>query len=423
MLAATTVILLFTVLEIGYRAYLSLDGRSHRSSTVRDAWVGQLDWIRRPHGAVGMGAGQSTESDASPVNRRFGQPVLSPYMGVDLEERLDEYGPTAEYFRTEEAGDTFDVVLLGGSVAMLLGSNDAARERLESALAEDPRVAGRKVRLHNQARAGTKAPQTSIVCHLLFQLGWKPDLVILLDGFNEVALANANLRNGAHPLYPAINTWSHLTPAVEYSPADVQLLVAMELAQRRSRRFLDIGLGGALYRSALGSRVVDALLSRPGAQHAAAKGALNRRRNSSSMPMALRGPQVPADLETAMPGMIRVWSESAFSLHAMCAARGIAFLHALQPTLHDAGAKPLSVREAETCRISDQWEEGVLAGYPRLRVEGEHLRERGVAFADGSPMFKGRTETLYRDACHLNPRGSVELAAFLASSARALLKL
>lgn len=118
--------------------------------------------------------------------------------------------------------------------------------------------------------------------------------------------------------------------------------------------------------------------------------------------------------------MVRVWSQSAIHLDAICRAHGIPLLHVLQPTLHDEGAKPMSEQEKVACRISVPWEEGVDEGYPRLRAEGERLRERGVHFVDGSPLFREWTETLYRDACHLITPGSVALAEFLAQSAVAL---
>ncbi|QDV08956.1 hypothetical protein Poly30_45120 [Planctomycetes bacterium Poly30] len=419
-LAALVLVLLFGVLEGGYRAYLAVTGEGFSSRVVRDAWLGQLDWIRRPHGPIAMGAVDLQEANEDTDVPRVGTPVLSPYMGIDLLELLDQYQPSAEYFATPESEDVFDVVLLGGSVAMLMGEEKAAQERFEATLAADPRLAGRQVRLHNQARAGTKAPQTSILCHLLFQLGWKPDLVVLLDGFNEVALANENRYAGAHPLYPPVGTWSFLTPEVDYSAQDIALLVEMELAQRRSRKLLEGGLRSGLYRSAFGARVLDALLSRPGARHAGAKAALSARRNASGMPVALRGPELPGDTEAAFDGMIQFWAQSAIAVDAICRAHGVPLLHVLQPTLHDEGAKPMSEQEKIHCRISTHWEEGVDVGYPRLRAEGERLRERGVHFVDGSRLFAKSTETLYRDACHFFPPGSIALAEFLASSAAGL---
>lgn len=417
---------LFALLEGGYRGYLAVSGLGHSSAVARDEWLGQLDWIRRPHGAIAMGALDLGEASGAAMAPRVGTPVLSPYMGIDMLELLEQYVPMADYFGTPEAERTFDVVLLGGSVAMLMGAEEKAKESFEAILAADPRLAGRPVRFINEARAGTKAPQTSIVCHLLFQLGWQPDLVVLLDGFNEVALANENRRTGAHPFYPAVGTWSHLTPEVDYSTKDVELLVAIELAQRRSRGLLEAGLRGGVYRTAFGTRVLNALLSRPNAEHAAAKAALSARRNEAGMTVALRGPEPtgdseelggPDELDESFRSMIRVWAESAINLDAICRAHGVPLLHVLQPTLFDEGAKPISERELAVCQISAFWKEGVLEGYPRLRAEGERLRERGVHFVDGSPLFAKRTETLYRDACHLLAPGSVALAEFVAESA------
>ena len=59
---------------------------------------------------------------------------------------------------------------------------------------------------------------------------------------------------------------------------------------------------------------------------------------------------------------------------------------------------------------SEAWLEGVALGYPRLRVAGKALQERGVAFLDASGVFRNVEETLYIDACHFDARGNELLA-------------
>ncbi|MEZ6017073.1 MAG: hypothetical protein R3F49_18295 [Planctomycetota bacterium] len=406
--------------ELVTRVALSFEGASHSSAARRSAWEGQLDWILRPHGPIAMGMIDYDVADEEDLGKHAESTVLSPYLGFELGPLLADYVAHAEYFAQPEAESNFDVLVLGGSVAAIMAADAPARKALEAELAAEPRLAGRTIRLHGQARAGYKAPQTSILCELLFQLGWRPDLVVLLDGFNEVALANENRTLGAHPLYPALVNWAHLAPEVDPSNSDIDHLVEMNLAQRSARRLLEAGLEWRLYHSALGSQLLDALLSRPTKRHARALRAIEQRHSGVDIPLAIRGPVPPKSLASGMQSCLRIWVESAVSLAAACRARGIPFLHVLQPTLHDVGAKPMTPNEARVGRISDAWKEGVLAGYPLLREQGAELTRRGVHFVDGSGLFKDWADDLYYDACHVTSPGSQALARFIGEQARAL---
>jgi hypothetical protein len=108
---------------------------------------------------------------------------------------------------------------------------------------------------------------------------------------------------------------------------------------------------------------------------------------------------------------VRGWAEGSRLLQAICDARTIAYLHVLQPTLHDEGSKPVTTEEVDKGRISKTWLVGVREGYPRLRAAGEQLRASGVRFVDASRVFEDVEEPLYRDRCHLNLRGNVLLGA------------
>jgi hypothetical protein len=92
-------------------------------------------------------------------------------------------------------------------------------------------------------------------------------------------------------------------------------------------------------------------------------------------------------------------------MRAICAARSIDYLHVLQPTLHDEGAKPPTSEELKKGAISKTWLAGVREGYPRLRDAGTELRAAGIAFLDASRIFRDVRETLYYDACHFSRRG------------------
>ena len=135
---------------------------------------------------------------------------------------------------------------------------------------------------------------------------------------------------------------------------------------------------------------------------------------------ALLGLPFEGTPEDAVREGVASWMRSSESLRALCAGRGIHYLHVLQPTLHDEGSKVPTAEERQKGAGRDDWMLGVRVGYPLLREAGRELAARGVAFHDATGVFKDVRETLYYDFCHFGARGNAILAesigrAFLAS--------
>jgi hypothetical protein len=118
------------------------------------------------------------------------------------------------------------------------------------------------------------------------------------------------------------------------------------------------------------------------------------------------GPSPASWGDTAAQRIVGAWSESSLSIHAMCAARGIRYLHVLQPTLHDVGSKVLTPEEVESGKASEVWVRAVHDGYPLLRESGARLAARGIAFVDLSGIFRDLAEPTYYDMCHFRGRGA-----------------
>jgi hypothetical protein len=131
----------------------------------------------------------------------------------------------------------------------------------------------------------------------------------------------------------------------------------------------------------------------------------SRQRHGDWMHRQIDGPDFDHDPKAVMELSVRCWLECSNSMHELCAARGIRYVHVLQPTLYDTGAKPITPEEEALTLPSEFWLVGPRDGYPLLRGRIDELRAGGVRFLDQSRVFADVTETLYSDTCHLNPRG------------------
>ncbi|HVS11766.1 MAG TPA: hypothetical protein VMS76_17995 [Planctomycetota bacterium] len=388
--------------ELAARAWLGVRGHPYQSEATRQELLDALSALDRRVPFPGA-ADRDAKLAGTPTVE-----VLQPYYGCEALARLEEVETERRRYATPEAERAFDVMVLGGSVAHIVGN--LSRERMERALAADPRLAGREVRLHVHARPAFKQPQQATLFVYLLMLGFRPDAVIELDGFNEVAIGTSNAANGVHPLYPYAGQWAALASGARADRNALDLL--LELRERQSRAV-------AIARSALRWRLAQScILGR------AALGRLARARERavevyrryvsyatrSTGEAEVRGPPFEGGRGAALEESVRAWAEGSRLIAAMCSSRGIRYLHVLQPTLHDEGSKPLTEEEREKGVAEESWREGARLGYPRLREEGAKLAAEGVRFFDGSRVFEDVRESLYYDLCHFDQRGCDILA-------------
>lgn len=306
--------------------------------------------------------------------------------------------PTSPFFDEDE----FVVAIGGGSFAAGIANNEW--ERLRERLRALPEVGGRDPLLLKLAIPGQKQPQQLEALAYVLALGVEPDLVVQIDGFNEIALhGRRNARLGVFAAYPS--NWLPVH-AGRADPVALGTLVAM---QRRRLESAQEALTSPLRWSFLYqawwherdrrfARRADAALERV---EAAAREVARER------PALLGPPTRDEDEETTRERLVTLWRRSALAMHALCASRGAVFLHVLQPNQYVPGTKTLSEEErAVAWREDSPYREPVERGYPLLREAGAELAAAGVRFVDATGLFRDVAEAVYvDDCCHLNGLG------------------
>lgn len=405
-LAATVLVLAVLAAELGHRAWRRAGGRPHDASALRMSLANFVE--RGPRGVPSL-AGRKSETEAIGSAR-----AIHPYHGSEV--RHDPHGVLA-YFR-QRPPDEYAIVLCGGSVAEAFAWM-RGRE-LAGAIGADPRFAGRRVRVLDYAHFAYRQPQQLARVLFLLALGGTPDAVIELDGYNELALG----QDRSHPAYPTSPVWGHLVGGPGATdPAEAELLGELwdlrETGVDLARGTLSLGLE----RSSLWSHVVMNRIRGAARRRNDIQGELLARveaRVDAGTRYQIAGPPWEGDAESLIDACVGTWVEGSISLDAVCRSRGIAYLHVLQPTLHDRGAKPLAEAELALRPAGSLYREAIELGYPKMRERAGALRERGIAFLDASRAFEHVTQPLYFDECHFDDTGNAILVplvarAFLAS--------
>lgn len=340
--------------------------------------------------------------------------VDAPRIAISEDGFLDD----APAVRKRRAG-VFLVALMGGSVAGQMGSFHSAY--LEEALGGLPFVGGRKIELVRLGMPGYHQPQQLIQLGYLLAQGAELDLLVNLDGFNELAVPCAlNEPQGEHPLFPM--NWSMV--ALDVPDPEIRRNVGAIAWLKEERAARDAAFRASIRRFSptltLLRRLDDRKLEQAIARHAWEL----QRFPVGEVPFFVRGPErdhLPQD--EMIRACVDVWKRSSLQMQAICVANGIRYLHVLQPNQYDPGSKPLTATEEKDAFDPEgPYKPVIEQGYPLLRAAGKELAEAGVAFCDLSFAFQDVDETLYVDSCcHFNGEGNRILAEAIGAAARSSL--
>ena len=406
-----TFVLVVLLLELGSLLLLSVvEGRFVGPAVLREEreaiWSEE---ISRPE----AGADDSATSNPAFERRLQELNVIHPFLGYVRNPEFSPDGYDAEalewgFFSRgpifyEPSEERVVVAVLGGSVARILAVQS---DFLSRALAESPRFAGREVVVVSLAAGAYKQPQQIMALNYFLSLGAHFDVVLNVDGFNEVALPPAwNVPRGVFPYFP--QNW-------DVRVGDLDLEERRRIGElvylRARRRAWAKSMDELPWRASLtaGSvwKSLDGLWAR---RIGEAEKALRQSGPGDERDYQRHGPSRGYGSREAMfNDLAASWRRASIQLDALCRGLGIEYHHILQPNQYLPGAKPLSAEEREIAFEPDhQHRASVEEGYPHLLREGEELRRQGIAFHDLTQIFAYNGDTLYMDfCCHLNRRGN-----------------
>lgn len=397
--ALLTVVLSIVLLEISGQLLFRLITGSFYSMKISSgeptSFRGEVGTMEMPHPYLGY---------------VYNPECNSPALTADHRLPINEFGFIDDTWPLGPArADCYLVGITGGSVAYLLSAHGI--DRLLTGLQAIPELRRKKIAVMRLALGGFKEPQQLLTMTYLLAQGIRPDMLINLDGFNEVALPSAELLpKQVCPWFP--RTWPRMTPPS--TDAGEQQLID----QAHGWRFLAGRLRSWRQEPLAVRSIIVGVALAAGQQFIADQASQAERQllsynRPAEYHRAIDGPRFTGSSDTDLYRQLaQVWAESSRQLDRLCRSNGVIYVHCLQPNQYDPGAKPM--RDAErriAWRDDHPYRPGVQNGYPWLRRYGAELRNDQVCFFDLSMMFRNHLEPLYSDdACHLNQAGNDLLA-------------
>lgn len=356
--------------------------------------------------------------------------VVHPYVGYvgDITmpfEGINRFGwigpdPLMQYDDT-----TVVVLVTGGSFAVNLYTQSG--EVLSQLLAEIPQYQGKRIVVTSAALSGYKQPQQLMLLQYLLTLGAHIDVVINIDGYNEIALPfieNAPFQVAA--VYP--RSWRILSdPTIRFGSPDkkreydVLRNVRAKLASVWDHQSMQYSIVSLMLWN-----IQDIFLQN---RLASLDIRISEAKKLPTPKYQWTGPDLH-DQGSTEEQMIAIWKNASLQMSRVAQANGMLYIHVLQPNQY-AKVKPWSQQEIDmglpTMALEDS-AEGIVSVptiaslYSRLEQEEDVLRHEGVHVLDATDVYAYEPRTVYvDDCCHVNATGSDIVVEYIVQEMRTIL--
>lgn len=240
----------------------------------------------------------------------------------------------------------------------------------------------------------------------LLALGAHFDIIINIDGFNEVALPPAeNIPKNVFPFFP--NNWFF---RVQNLPDPVIRSIVSEITYLKSKRSKWARIfSKAPFRYSITLNLIWKYYDRNLAMAISKDELILQSYKPNTGSYVVTGPSRHYESESDLfKDLASVWKMSSIQMHTLSAANGIRYFHFLQPNQYVAGSKIMGEKELKQAfQDGHPYKKGVEKGYPYLIKAGEELVNHGVHFHDLTMIFADKVEPIYVDTCcHLNKTGN-----------------
>jgi len=328
-----------------------------------------------------------------------------------------------EYPFVKSNKNQFIIGIFGGSVANNFAVDEYLTKRLSKKLKAYPEFANKEIIVLNFGNGGYKQPQQLLILNYFLALGQELDLVINIDGFNEVALSNLNNKARVEIGMPSVQ---HIQPLTGLASNNVSPEVMSSIVQiNENKKQLKAGIDKlqtcqlALCH-AVTSLQVKQLINNY--QQAVVKYDQQVKQSNpdaanSSIVYIPKADSVFEDA-AAFDKMASMWYQSSIGMNQILSSRKIKYFHFIQPNQYYPTKRTFTAKENEIAINKESpYIEGVKKGYPVLLSKVDDLQKAGVNIFSAVNILDNTKDTVYKDACcHYNSVGEEVLANYISSS-------
>lgn len=342
---------------------------------------------------------------------------------INLQVNRQGFFSQQEYPFTKTSKNQFIVGIFGGSVANNMAVDEYESKMLSRNLKKYPEFANKEIIVLNFANGGYKQPQHLLILNYFLALGQEFDLVVNIDGFNEVALSNLNNKSQLDMGMPSVQHIQLLTDLANDNLSQEVMTSIVKISENKKQlkttieRLQNCQLALC---NAVTSIEVRLLLKKY--QQAIIKYD-QQVKNSKKDPKNSGTVYIPKadtvlDDAAAFSKMVSMWYESSVMMNQILSSRNIPYFNFVQPNQYYPTQRVFTEKEKQFAILKDSpYMEGVTKGYPVLLSKVGDLQKAGVNVFSGVKILDNTKETVYKDSCcHYNLVGQEVFANYISSS-------
>ncbi len=316
----------------------------------------------------------------------------------------------------------FVIGIFGGSVASDFSIFQIQNKILPQYLKQVPGLQDKEFVILSFATGGYKQPQQLLILNYFLALGQELDLVVNIDGFNEVALSNLNNKNQINLAMPSIQHISPLTSLANNSLSIKAMQATIRIKQNKAR--INEGLESLQHCSlaacdALTSVYVQNLVNnyRKDVIVFEKERSKKQKDDEGSVIFINKNKSILED-SAAFEQMAWNWAKSSIFMHKVLSASNVPYFHVLQPNQYYRTKRVFGEAEKRIAFNKDTpYSKAVELGYPAILGKFPNLQKNNVNILNGVKVFDKTKDAVYVDSCcHYNQAGEVIFSNYVGSS-------
>ena len=333
------------------------------------------------------------------VRRMYGRPGVPDWL--DSSTNSDGFWSPHDIPYFAETKNAYIVGIFGGSVGKWFAVQGA--KPFAKKLRSLPALKGRKIVILNFSNGGYKQPQQLQVLTYALTKGQKFDLVVSVDGFNELMIPMTNNR----AFSPDMPNAPGIIGMQNYMANQSSNLIRKNFAYREK------------YRSSLTSSnktnsvILHYYYKSMARQYEKRIAELDKtlaNQRSETDYVVLMHNAIKQSEPELINSAVDIWVNASIAMQGLAQQFGFDYLHVLQPNQYYT-ERTFSKAESEIAfrpgATYDRLVNLVPKFYPALILGGRRIAGRGIKFMDATTIFDQEKRTVYADnCCHYNDLGN-----------------
>ena len=316
----------------------------------------------------------------------------------------------------------FVIGIFGGSVASDFSIFQVQNKILPEYLKQVPGLQDKEFVILSFATGGYKQPQQLLILNYFLALGQELDLVVNIDGFNEVALSNLNNKNQINLAMPSIQHISPLTSLANNSLSIEAMQATIRIKENKTR--INEGLESLQHCSlaacdALTSVYVQNLVNNYRKDVIAFEKERSKKQQDEegSVIFINKNKSILED-SAAFEQMAWNWAKSSIFMHKILSASNVPYFQVLQPNQYYQTKRVFGEAEKRIAFNKETpYAKAVELGYPAILGKFPNLQKNNINILNGVKVFDKIKDAVYVDSCcHYNQAGEVIFSNYVGSS-------